>query len=127
MAKKGIIFKLLGVFAGLAFIVAGFSERSSISHMKSIGKPAVVDPITNYTKRKSIYTAQFSFTTEKGEKITAKHSFPSELIADFEAGRPVTVLYNPSQPHDFIFEKEKASWVMVVGGIVFVIAALLLA
>ncbi|MFZ6780777.1 DUF3592 domain-containing protein [Undibacterium sp. Ji83W] len=127
MAKKGILFKILGVVAGIAFMAAGFSERSSIAHMKSIGKPAVVDPISNYTKRKSIYTAEFSFTTEKGEKITAKHSFPSELVADFEAGRPVSVLYDPSHPHEFIFEKEKASWYMVLGGIAFAIAALLFA
>ena len=127
MAKKGILFKILGVVAGLAFMAAGFSERSSIAHMKSIGKPAVVDPISNYTKRKSIYTAEFSFTTEKGEKITAKHSFPSELVADFEAGRPVSVLYDPSHPHEFIFEKEKASWYMVLGGIAFAIAALVFA
>ncbi|MFZ6643165.1 DUF3592 domain-containing protein [Undibacterium sp. TC4M20W] len=127
MAKKSIVFKILGVVAGLAFMAAGFSERSSLAHMKAIGKTAVVDPIKDYTRRKSIYTAEFSFTTEKGEKITAKHSFPSELIADFEAGRPVSVLYDPNRPHEFVFEKEKASWYMVIGGIVFAIAALLFA
>lgn len=127
MAKKRIVFKVLGVIAGLTFMGAGFSERSSLAHLKSIGKPAVVDPISNYTKRKSGYSAEFTFTTEKGEKITRNRSFPSELVADFEAGRPVSVLYDPSHPQEFVFEKETPSWYMVFGGIAFAIAALVFA
>ena len=87
----------------------------------------MVDPISTYSKGKSFYSAQFSFTTDQGEKVSRYRSFPSELLADFESGRPVIVLYDPKKPEDFIFEKEKMPWVMVLGGIVFAILALLFA
>ena len=52
-------------------------------------------------------------------------SFPSELVADFEAQIPVKVLYDPSNPSEFVFEKETASWFLVVSGIAFVVSVFL--
>ncbi len=125
MSFRNIVFKIAGIAIGVVLVGYGISERSSLGDAKKIGRPAIVEPIKNYTKYKSTYTSEFTFTTEKGEKITKKQSFPSELIADFEAGTPVTVLYNPSSPSEFVFEKEKPSWFLVFGGIAFVAVSVL--
>lgn len=129
METKRIIYKVLGVCAGLAFIIFGFKERSHISRLHAIGKVAVVEPIAGYTEHKSrgnsTYTAEFHFTTEKGTKIVKKQSFPEELLPDFNAQQPVKVLYNPNNESDFIFERQQASWFLILGGLALAAAALL--
>jgi hypothetical protein len=127
MSSKNILLKIIGVTVGIVFVGYGLAERSSLSHIKSIGKPAVVEPIQSYTKRKSTYTAEFTFLTEKGQKIIKKQSFPSELVADFEAKVPVKVLYDPSNPSEFVFEKESTSWLLIIGGIAFALIVVLFA
>jgi hypothetical protein len=121
------IFKVIGVIVGLFFAYSGFSERSNLNHIRSVGKIAIVQPIDSYTKRKSIYSAEFTFITEGGEKVTQRHSFPQELLKDFDSRTPVRVIYNPSNPREFIFEKESASWLTVVTGLGIAIAALIFA
>ena len=131
MATKSIIYKVLGVIAGIVFIGAGIKERSHVSRLHSYGKVAVVDPIEGYSVRKSrgdkTYSAEFHFTAQNGVKIVKSQSFPEELVADFNAKQPVNVLYDPNNPNDFIFERERASWMMVLGGLGLAVAALLLA
>jgi hypothetical protein len=129
LETKRLIYKVLGVGAGLAFVVFGFQERSHVSRLRSTGKIAVVEPIAGYTEHKSrgntTYTAEFHFTTEKGTKIVKKQSFPEELLPDFSAQQPVKVLYNPNNESDFIFERERASWFLVLAGLGLAAAALL--
>lgn len=131
MPGKGILFKILGVIAGLVFMVSGAMERSDIKHTKAVGKTAYVDPIEKYTERTSkgskTYDADFTFTTEKGDKISAHKSFPAELVNDFKSGKPVKIFYDPGKPSDFIFEKEEPSWFMVITGLGLAIAAVLFA
>lgn len=130
-AQGKILIKLLGVLVGLAFVVFGFNERSSLNRIKKLGRPAIVEPIATYTEFKksgsSTYTAEFHFKTDTGREIVQKHSFPSELIADFKSGVPVRVFYMPNDPSNFVFEKEQASWLLVIVGGVLAVAALLLA
>ena len=126
-----LLFKLLGAVAGVVLVVAGFNERSDITNVQKRGMRAVVEPITQYTEFKkrgsSTYTAEFRFTTADGRKMTVKHSFPEEVLADFKASRPVEIVYMPSDPSHFVFAKEKASWMLVGGGVLLFLAALLLA
>jgi hypothetical protein len=131
LAQGKILYKLLGVLAGLVFIIYGFVERSDISRVKRLGQSAVVAPISGYTAHKSrgstTYTAEFRFKTDRGVEVVQKHSFPEELVADFKAGVPVRVTYLPNDPTTFVFEKDRPSWTLVVIGAALAIAALLLA
>jgi hypothetical protein len=126
-----VLYKLLGVLAGGALLVYGVQGRSDITRVQKLGKPAVVAPITGYSEYRSrgatTYTAEFRFKTEGGLEIVRKQSFPKELIADFQAGAPVRVLYLPNDPHTFVFEKERPSWLLVALGGALALAALILA
>ncbi|MES1264074.1 MAG: hypothetical protein ABUU24_00285, partial [Variovorax sp.] len=97
-----MLYKILGVIAGLVLVFFGFQGREEITGVQKRGKRAVAEPITNYTEFKqsgsSTYTAEFHFTTEDGQKIVAKHSFPEEVLEDFKAGKPVEVVYLPKEP-----------------------------
>jgi hypothetical protein len=121
------IFRVLALVAGIAALIIGAQEFRSISHTKAVGMQAVLDPIKGYTERHSrhstTYTADFSFKTKDGQAVSRKRSFPKELIADFENGRPVNILYDPKNPSDFVFEKESASWWGVGMGAAFIVAA----
>ncbi|MEO7885569.1 MAG: DUF3592 domain-containing protein [Polaromonas sp.] len=125
-----IVFKILGVLVGLVFIVFGFQERSEISGIQKRGKRVVVEPISKYTEFKksgsSTYTAEFHFTTEDGRKITAKHSFPEEVLADFKSGKPVEIAYMPNDPSTFVFSSQRAPWTLVMIGAALLVAALVL-
>ncbi|WP_162932662.1 DUF3592 domain-containing protein [Solimonas sp. K1W22B-7] len=131
MNTKSLVFKILGVVIGVGVAVAGCSERSRIEQLKKIGTVAIVEPISEYTDSSSrgnhTYTAEFVFETEDGTTITKKTSFPKELIADFEAGTPVKVFYNPTNPSEFVFEKQEPEWFVVIFGIGIGIAALIFA
>lgn len=133
MAAKRMIYKVLGVVVGVVFVGAGIKDRTHMSHLQSVGKIAVVDPIEGYSVRKSrgysTYTAEFRFTAQNGVKIVKKQRFPEALVADVDARQPVNVLYDPNNPHDFIFERERerTSWMMVLGGLGLAVAVFLLA
>jgi hypothetical protein len=127
MPLRTLMFRLLAIIVGIVVLVLGFQERSRLSHLREKGAVAVVEPITEYTERSSrgskTYTAEFTFTTDKGVKIQRRHSFPGELLADFENGTPVTVRYDPASPYEFMFESEEVSILMYVFGFGFLIAA----
>ena len=125
-----LLFKILGVLAGIVFIAFGMQERSELSRTLKIGKHAVVEPITQYTEFKksgsSTYTAEFHFKTESGQQMVVKHSFPEEVLAEFKANRPVEIAYLPNDPSNFVFVKQTASWTLVLVGGALALAALLL-
>ena len=122
-----LMFRALAVIVGVAAMVIGFQENSKLAHIRAVGVEAVVDPIQDYTERTSrgskTYSADFSFTTAKGEKIQRRRQFPKEVLEDFEYGRPVTVHYDPASPYEFIFAKEEASYLPYLFGIGIIIAA----
>lgn len=120
---RSTIFKILGVIVGIFFVYTGITERSNLNRVKSIGKAATVQPIQRYTKRRTIYSAEFTFMTEGGQQVTQTRSFPEELIKDFESGTPVRILYNPANPREFVFEKETPSWFPAVFGVGIAVAA----
>jgi hypothetical protein len=49
-----------------------------------------------------------------GNVVTRRRSFPEELLADFRSGTPVKVIYDPTDPSEFVFEKEKPSWFLIL-------------
>jgi len=126
-----VLFKLLGALAALVFIGYGLKERSEVTSVQKRGKLVTVEPIANYTEFKqsgsSTYTAEFHFKTEDGREMVQKHSFPEEVLADFKAGKPVQIVYLPNDPSNFVFAREKPGWGLVIGGVVLLVAALLLA
>src|SRR5215472_3540165 len=124
-----VAYKILGVLAGLVFLVYGCVERSDIAKVHRLGKPAVVAPISSYTEFRNrgstTYTAEFRFKTEAGRDVVTKHSFPKEVLEDFQSGAPVRVLYLPDDPYTFVFEKERPSWTLVIAGLALAVAALI--
>lgn len=126
-----VLFKILGVIAGLTLIFFGFQERSDLSRIQKQGKRTIVEPIAQYkeVKRKGStrYSAEFHFTTEDGQQIVTHHSFPAEVLADFEAGRPVEIVYLPGDPRTFAFAREKNSWTLVFTGIILAALAFIFA
>jgi hypothetical protein len=124
---RTLMFRALAIIVGIASLVIGFQERSRIAHLREVGKSAVVEPIVDYTERTSrgskTYSANFIFTTDKGQRIERRHTFPGELLTDFENGTPVSVIYNPDGPADFMFESEEASLLPYLMGIGFIVAA----
>lgn len=131
MAGRRLLFKVLGLIAGVWFIGQGVAERSSMSRLKSHGRVAIVDPIDRYEKHSrrgdTSYSATFTFKTDRGEQISKQASFPAEVITDFESRVPVKVYYDPRNPSDFVFEKQRPSWFPVGFGIFLAVAALLFA
>ena len=126
-----VLFKVIGVIAGIVFLVAGMQERSELSKTLKYGKHAVVEPITQYTEFKksgsSTYTAEFHFKTDAGQQMVVKHSFPEEVLAEFKANRSVEIAYMPNDPSGFVFVKQQSSWTLLLIGGALAIAALLLA
>src|SRR3954466_1672695 len=124
-----LLYKMLGVLAGLVFAGYGIQQRSELARLKKTGKIAIVEPIENYTEFSTngskTYTGEFHFTTEAGQNIVAKHSFPEEVLEDFKAGRPVEVVYQANDPATFIFAKEQSSWFLVIVGVAVALAALI--
>lgn len=124
---RTLMFRGLAIFAGVASLVIGYQERSRLDHLRQAGVAAVVDPITDYTERSrrgsKTYSAEFTFTTEAGQKIQRRQPFPGELLADFENGTPVIVRYDPSSPSDFMFEADEGSLLPYLMGVGFIVAA----
>ena len=125
-----LLFKFLGVLAGLWLIVVGFQDRAALSRTLKYGKHAVVEPIKQYTETKrrgsSTYKAEIRFKTESGQQIVINHSIPAAVLDDFKAHRPVQVAYLTKDPHTFRFVKEEPTWITLVAGLAILLAALLL-
>ncbi len=125
---KRIAFKVLGVAVALVFLAVWWQERSSLSRLKKYGLTAYVEPITSYTKHRSHgitdYSAEFRFTTSDGHPIKRRTTFPKELLADFEAGKPVKIYYEAGSPGEFVFEKDSPSWILPAAGAVILVGAL---
>lgn len=118
---RPLLFSILALIAAIGSIGIGAQEYMALSKVRSVGVAAEVEPITDYTRRKrrgsETYSAEFTFTTEEGREVSKRRPFPKELLADFENGEPVTVLYDPRSPSRFVFEKESASWTpFLMGG-----------
>lgn len=124
-----LVFKIIGVLAGIAVLVMTSQEYFELRRIKKNGVAAVVEPITNYTERKSkrsrTLSATFNFTTADGKRISRNHTFPGEVLDDFKNNVPVRVIYNPSNPNEFVLEKQSVSPWIFVFGIGLIIAALL--
>ena len=91
-----------------------------MSRIRKAGAVAVVEPVTSYTERRkkgsTTYSATFNFKTTDGRRITQNHSFNSDVLTDLKSNTPVRVLYDPQNPHEFIFEKQTFSmWIFAVG------------
>ncbi len=128
---RKMLYKLLGVAAGLVFVAFGVNERREFSKTHARGQRAVLDPVSEYQQFGSAgsptYTAELSFKTEDGRQIRVKHSFPEEVLEDFKAGKPVEVVYAPNDPSAFVFVNEKPSWTLILVGVGLAVAALVLA
>jgi hypothetical protein len=127
---RNLLFKALGVVAGIVFLAYGVQERQSLSRIKKSGQTAVVQPVQQYTEIKksgqSLYTAEIVFKTQAGQEIRTKRSFPAEVLDDFKKGNPVVVVYRANDPHTFVFEKEESSWLLPAIGVGIAVASLVL-
>jgi hypothetical protein len=126
--NKNILYAIVAFLIGGFFIYSGAQERLALSKLKKVGERVEVETPDGYTEHKksgsSTYTAEFKFSTAKGVAVQRKKSFPEALIADFENGTPVYVLYDPANPYEFVFEKEEPEWFLILFGIAFVGGAL---
>jgi len=126
-----VLYKMLGVVAGLVFAAYGVQQRSELGRIKKSGKIAVVDPIANYTEfsqsGSKTYTAEFHYAIEGGQQMVVKHSFPEEVLDDFKTGRPVEIVYQGNDPSTFVFAKEEPSWTLVIIGVAVALGALIFA
>ena len=60
----------------------------------------------NYNLSKKDSTADISFRTDSGTLITKEQFYTVEILEDYQAGRPVKLFYDPSDPQNkAIFEK----------------------
>lgn len=112
------------VFIGLlgaTLIYTAATESLHLVHVRAVGKAAVVEPIEQYTRHRvrkvTTFSALIGFTTERGEHVQRERTFPNELLADFEAGHPVTVLYDPAQPTQFVFARDDWPWFEIITGL----------
>ena len=125
--NKNILYAILAFLIGGFFLWTGVQERLTISKLKKVGERVEVETPDGYTEHKksgsTTYTADFKFQTVDGRAIEKKKSFPKELITDFENGTPVYLLYDPSEPSEFVFEKEEPEWFLILFGVVFMAGA----
>lgn len=131
MNQRSILFKGIGVLVGLVFVIFGVRERLEYSRTRSRGLRAVVDPVTEFqqfgNRGSPTYTAEFSFKTPDGQQVKTKHSFSADVLDAFKAGRPVEIIFEPSNPTVFVFANESAPWTLVLIGVGLAGAAVLFA
>jgi len=125
-----VLYKILGALAGLVFLGYGIQERNELANLKKHGQRSVVEPISEYQQFKqsgsSTYTAEFHFTTADGRQMAVKHSFPEEILEDFQEGRPVEIFYMANDPSTLVFARDEGSWMLVGIGAAIAVVALLL-
>jgi len=128
--SRRLVFKLLGVAAGLVFVVAGVQERRDLARFRTHGRLAEVAPPAQWQEWRSsgstTYTAEIRFTTDTGRAVVQKHSLPEAAVEAFKARQPVRVRYLPDEPGEFVFEQEEPGWGLLPGGGVLAGLALLL-
>lgn len=124
------LFRVGAVVAGLAMLVFGLKEYRAASHLQSIGQLAEIQPIDGYTRHKrrgsTTYTAQITFETSAGSKVSQRHSLPKEALDELEHGSTVRVRYDPENPSQFIFEHESPEWLPPAMGAGFLVVGLFL-
>jgi len=127
---KQLLFKILGIVAGLVFIVAGISANHHLSRLKRFGTSAEVIPPDSYTDHNHngshTFTGQIRFKLADGGEITRNHSIPEKALDSMKAGQPVTVLYDPRDPTDFVFTQEESEYWMALLGVGMILGALFL-
>ncbi len=102
---------LAALFLGLIYI---YNVESDIIGIQHTGERAIVEPIADYEETdmsigETIYVGTFHFKTSDGRDITKERSFPSELLDDIKANRPIVICYRPNDPENFFFEKSTPS------------------
>jgi hypothetical protein len=122
-------FRLLFIVVGIVALVTAFQEFSSISHLKTTGVSAVVDPVMvapqhRSARRSATFTAEISFRTAQGQPVTRTRSFSRDVMDEFDNGRPVNILYDPKNPSEFMFEKESWPWSWLLAGLVALVAGI---
>ena len=129
MSARTKIFKTLAVIVGIASVLGGLDARSEHQRIKAYGAVAVLESVENVeqtqVRRHRSETAEFKFRTAAGEEIQARRELPGYVADNFDAGRPVRVFYNPHHPSEFVFARERTSWLLIAGGIGFAVAALI--
>lgn len=102
-----------------------YSEESALA---SRGKPAVVDPIREYTEITKMRSgnkrieATLTFKTAEGVPVSVKREIPEEVLARFASGQPVTITYVPANPRITSLPGERPH----VGGFMIVLGIVLL-
>jgi hypothetical protein len=118
------------VVAGLTMMVFGLKEYRATSRLQSAGELAEIQPIDGYTQHKrrgsTTYTAQITFETSKGRKVSQRHSIPKDALDELEHGATVRVRYDPDSPSQFVFEHESAEWLPAAMGAGFLALGLFL-
>lgn len=126
MISRNVIFGVLSIVVGLSVLTIGAKEWLKMSRTKSSGVVATIQAPDQYTRTKSglltTYSANFTFETTGGQVISRRRPFPGELVDDFTSGKQVKVFYDPSNPGDFVFEKDGPPWPAVLIGVAFLAA-----
>lgn len=124
------LFRIGAVVAGLSILVIGLKEYRAASHLQSVGQLAEIQPIDGYTRHKrrgsTTYTAQITFETSAGRKVSQRHSIPKDALDELERGATVRVRYDPDSPSQFIFEHESGEWLPAAMGAGFLAVGLFL-
>lgn len=121
-------FRVAAFIAGIVFLVILGQEHLKESRIRSNGELATIEPIDGYTRRhrkgSTTYTAEITFETSKGRKVSQKHSIPKDAIDELERGGEVKVIYDPDSPSNFVFEKADSDWMPALVGGGFIVAAI---
>jgi len=130
MLRK-LLFGVASLILGCVFMASYLEIHSDIAQVQRDGKAAEIEPLVTYTKRTqkfiSTFTAEIHFKTEQGEAIRLRHKeIPSEVIDVANQGRPVSILYLPSEPTRARFPQESASLLILGCGLFFLIVGLVM-
>lgn len=118
---RNMIFRALGIVAGLTLIVMGGTERWNIYNLRSLDQRAVAVPTYNYSKHTTKggfytdYSSHVTFRTQSGQRVEEFKVFSQEVHSDFQSRVPVIVYYDPKDPGNFIFHKERNEWIAKFG------------
>ncbi len=127
--QRKILYKILAVIAGIAFIGVSLNENHHLSRLKRFGSTAEVIPPDSYTDHSQngshTYTGEIRFKTDAGNEIKENHSIPSKALDSMKAGDKVLVYYDPKDPTDFVFAQEESDYLMPAAGVAVIIGALI--
>jgi len=124
---KQLLYKILGIIAGIVFIVGGISANHHLSRLKRFGTSAEVIPPDSYTDHNHngshTFTGQIKFKLADGSEMSRNHSIPEKALDSMKAGQPVTVFYDSTDPSDFVFAQEESEYWLPLLGVGFIIGA----